>query len=514
MSRQTLRDLAVSVSLANLCYVGVWDEVLTLDRNSYLRDISAASLVATMLNVLLLGLAFAGAMTLVRRSGSARALWAAKAGFLLVALLPLMQIFPDLHIIKVARFVSRALETPNHQIRGSELNPLFPLLAMGLWPARSVKVTRAVVAFLLPLTLVTFGRAGWRLAARDVTAANADRPLAPPATRPAHTAPRVIILLFDEMDFRLTYSARPPAIALPELDRLRTEAFFASQAFPPGRRTEISVPGLLTGRRVTADRRRGTDTLLVTFAGESDTVSWAGQPNLFDDARALGYDAGVVGWYHPYCRVFTRRLRRCFWLPHADAIVRAQGRGVARQMLHLFRGLSPLADRRRHIEDYRRHLEAARAAVLDTSLGLLFVHFPVPHNPPIYDAQDDELTTHNYHLDGYYDNLELADLTLGVLRRDLEGAGLWDRTTIVLTADHSRRAGEDDWRVPFMVKLAGQRAGGMAYRTPFTTIVLHDLTLALLRGEISGGLDAWIDRWRAAHPQSIDTGSRSTLTAR
>jgi len=216
VSRQRLRDVTVSVSLANLCYLAAWDEVLTVNRNSYLRDISAASLVAVMLDVLLLSMAFAGAVTLVRRSGSARALWVAKAAFLLVALLPLMTVVPDLHVARLMQFCYRVLETPDHQIQGSELNPLLPLLAIGLWPARSVKVTRFVVAFLLPLTLVTFGRAGWRLAAGGITAANADRPLAPPLPRPAHAAPRVIILLFDEMDFGLAYSERPAGIPLPE----------------------------------------------------------------------------------------------------------------------------------------------------------------------------------------------------------------------------------------------------------------------------------------------------------
>ncbi len=514
MSRQLLRDVTVSVSLANLCYIGAWDEVLTVNPNSYLRDISAASLVAVMLDVLLLGIAFAGAVTLVRRSGSTRALWVAKAGFLLIALLPLMNVVPDLHVARLMQFFYRVLETPDHQIQGSELNPLFPLLAIALWPARSVKVTRFVVAFFLPLTLVTFGRAGWRLAAGGITAANADRPLAPPLPRPARAAPRVIILLFDEMDFGLAYSERPAGIPLPELDRLRAEGFFATQAFSPGRRTEVSIPSLLTGRPVTWDRRQGTDTLSVTFAGTSDTVSWADQPNLFDRARALGYNAGIVGWYHPYCRLFGQHLTRCFWLPHRGAILRARVQGLPRQMLELFRNLSPIADRRRHIEDHLRLLAEARAAVADTSLGLVFVHLPIPHDPAIYHWEDDRLTVLNYHMDGYYDNLVLADRTLGVLRRDLEGPGLWDRTTVLLTSDHSQRAGQyADWRVPFVVKLAGQRRGGPCYRKPFNTVALHDLTLALLRGDVSAGLAPWLDRRRASSAQSIVTGSRSTVTA-
>ncbi|HEY3278983.1 MAG TPA: sulfatase-like hydrolase/transferase [Gemmatimonadales bacterium] len=494
--RQPLRDLVVGVSLANLCFIGVWDEVLTVNANSYLRDVSAASVWAVILDTLLLGVALAGAMTLVRRTHSPRLLTFAKAAFLLVLFLPIMRVWDDLHFIHVTSFFSRVLETPDHEVRASELNPLLPLLLCAAWPARSVRVGRAVVAFLFPLTFVTVGRAAWRLATSDITAANADHALATPVGHAAAT-PRVIVLLFDEMDFRLAYAERPPGLLLPELDRLRAEALFATQAFPPGRRTEVSVPALLTGRPVNGDQRRGTDTLLLTFAGSDAPVSWGAAPGLFQSVHTLGYNAAVVGWYHPYCRIFAAHLARCFWRPHADAIVRARGNGLGRQMVDEIRSLSPLADRRRHIEDYDRLLAEAGAAVTDTSLQFVFVHLPVPHNPVIYDRDSGTLTVHNYSVYGYHDNLALADHTLGVLRRALEGAGGWDRATIIVTADHSRRAGERDLRIPFLVKLAGQRGPGPVYRRPFNTIAMHDLTLALLRAEIRSGdrLARWLDEW-------------------
>ncbi|MGH7569965.1 MAG: hypothetical protein ACREL9_13520, partial [Gemmatimonadales bacterium] len=176
------RDLAVGVSLANLCFIGVWDELLTVGGNGYLRDVSATSVVAVLLDVLLLGAAFAGAVTLARRAESPYPLRAVKAAFLLVALLPVMRVYDEFQFFKLAQFVSRAVETPDHQIRLSELSPLVPLAVFALWPTRSVRVVRTLVLFLFPLTLVTFGRAGWRLATGDLTAANADRALAVPLT--------------------------------------------------------------------------------------------------------------------------------------------------------------------------------------------------------------------------------------------------------------------------------------------------------------------------------------------
>ncbi|MGH7569712.1 MAG: hypothetical protein ACREL9_12240, partial [Gemmatimonadales bacterium] len=93
------------------------------------------------------------------------------------------------------------------------------------------------------------------------------------------------------------------------------------------------------------------------------------------------------------------------------------------------------------------------------------------------------------------------------LRRELEAAALWDRTTVVLISDHSRRAGERDTRVPFVVKLAGQGGGPgdtLTYRKPFNSIALHDLALAVLGGELTGPspatLATWLDRWRERSP--------------
>src|SRR2546423_46880 len=60
------------------------------------------------------------------------------------------------------------------------------------------------------------------------------RPVDPaPRAQPARSLRRVVWLMFDELDQRITFEARPPGLELPELDRLRRESLYADAARPP-----------------------------------------------------------------------------------------------------------------------------------------------------------------------------------------------------------------------------------------------------------------------------------------
>ena len=82
----------------------------------------------------------------------------------------------------------------------------------------------------------------------------------------------------------------------------------------------------------------------------------------------------------------------------------------------------------------------------------------------------------------------------------MEAAGNWDSSTVLFTSDHHFRQdvvidGKRDSRIPFMLKLAGQKEG-IVYGTPFNTVLTGDLLLAVLRGEVTSATGAveWIDR--------------------
>ncbi|MGH7341511.1 MAG: hypothetical protein ACREKH_13555, partial [Candidatus Rokuibacteriota bacterium] len=88
------------------------------------------------------------------------------------------------------------------------------------------------------------------------------------------------------------------------------------------------------------------------------------------------------------------------------------------------------------------------------------------------------------------------------LRETMERAGTWETTHVIVSSDHWWRDardfyGQTDQRVPFLVKLAGQRAG-VRYGGTFNTVITGPLVLELLDGRLRDpeAVIVWLDRHR------------------
>jgi hypothetical protein len=126
---------------------------------------------------------------------------------------------------------------------------------------------------------------------------------------------------------------------------------------------------------------------------------------------------------------------------------------------------------------------------VDRNLNLIFVHFPIPHDPYLSGRPPRGKSLFYSSVGQYFDSLELVDRTLGVLRRELEAAGLWTQSTILVSSDHSHRRsrvidGKTDPRVPFLLKLAGV-SQPVTFAGHVHTVWSKDLLLEILRGKIS-----------------------------
>ncbi|HSE98210.1 MAG TPA: hypothetical protein VLD57_08105, partial [Blastocatellia bacterium] len=106
------------------------------------------------------------------------------------------------------------------------------------------------------------------------------------------------------------------------------------------------------------------------------------------------------------------------------------------------------------------------------------------------------------------------DHTLGEIRAEMEQAGTWDETVVIVTSDHWWRASlwkqhyvwtdedtpftdDSDHRIPFVLKLANQ-SRPFDYHNEFNTVLTRELILALLRGDVTTPEDVaeWLDRHR------------------
>ena len=401
------------------------------------------------------------------------------------------------------------------------------------WEARfEVVVKFASRLLLLPAmsgALVLCGVAwfGWQARSlnAEFTTRHAER------TEAAREAkPRIIWILFDELSYQQVYERRFAGLSLPAFDALAAQSTVFTHTVPAGIMTELILPSLMTGTRVSTLRSSADGKQL--YLRRSKTDAWQRfdeHDSVFQDALNLNYGTAVVGWFNPYCRILPDVLDRCFWTFGASAnaltfpratfqsnlttpLMQFVGTGPGYRIMSFFRRAPRIEqlDAEQHISDYV-YLEAAADHLLDDrSAGFSLIHLPVPHPFGIYDRKADKFVTMNA---SYLDNLALADKLMGHIRGRLEKSGQWDDSTIVVMGDHSWRTellwggsslwtkeeevashgGKFDDRPAYVVKLPYQQSGSRI-DAAFDALETRKLFDALLSQKIRNADDllAWV----------------------
>ncbi len=506
--RERTVDLLACLSVATLWFSQARREVLFLaDWGFYNRaPLAAPVLWAFLLNIVgltAIGFLCAQMIRHVRRPAGRRLAALTAAATLLIAL-------------NFVRMTHATIDRWMDAIGGPGLLALTVLmLAASLgWPDRALRVIRGLALGASPLAVLTLGHALWmflEVAAGPVWRTADPAPLgrAPPSLR------RVVWLVLEELDQRITFEARPTGLELPELDRLRRESLYADAARPPAGVSEVSMPALITGRPVVAVTPVSPNDLELTFS-DGKAVRWSAHPNVFARARAMGYDTAVIGWHLPYPRVLGGSLGLADWRP-SHTHEQARGDTFGQTLLNQWGSLAPPANVRRLVSQRATELgDLAIRTAADDRFGLVLLHLPVPRPPGIYDRATARLTPWNFTGagGGYLDNLALVDRMITNLRRGLQRAGLGDRTWLVVSAAQWWRASkrydaQEDHRVPFLVRPPD---GGRAAHVDavFSTLVTHDLVLAILRGSIrdTGDIAAWLARTPVAPPRDYTSAGR------
>jgi hypothetical protein len=507
-----LRRLPICAAFACTCFLNSWVELAQDDSYYFARYSPLQTVIVPVLcwEALLTAIVFA-AWTVARNNGWTR--YGAAHVVLLTAC-----VFP----LGIAAIAATRLApfNPLPLLRNRLFLPA-ALLACGallVWAITHIRaasrLARNVLLGATPILLLATVQ-GLRTGLRFPVAAYADGNPAPVLPTPPNRA-RVVWIVFDELSQEIAFSRRPPSLRLPEFDRLRAHSFYAEAAHSPSNTTRDSMPALIGGRAVESAEPATPANLLLRTAGDPQGHPWPAMPSIFDTARSLGFNTGVSGWYHPYGRVLQRSLTRCYWTPiwlnsgmeelFAPQSLLANMRDRAAMQLdalplvgHL-PGMFPGARHRREkIRRYTWLLAHAKELAVDPSLGLVLLHLPVPHPPPISSRTTGQFTSRIGN--SYLDSVALADAALGSLRRAMEEAGVWDRTAVLVSADHGWRTatwrGGPGWTaedetaanqptggVPFVLKLPGQKAS-VSYPAPFNTVATARLIAAVLRGELT-----------------------------
>ena len=473
-----LGRILIAVSLANLCFISSWQRRL-YGSSFFSPSWSWADVASLFLNVLLLALLLYLLLAISKKITLGGWGWEG-----LVYCIPLFA------VVNVARRIA----FPYHgRVAAAVLVALPPAIGIAVVVFR--RRLLPAVEFILMALVILFPVNLFRL---TLVAAKYHRPppLAARIVPPAAPGPRVVWMVFDEMDYALSFPRRPADLRLPQFDQLRANSLFATDAHQPASDTEKALPSIISGRDISGfPEAQGRQTLLVRFSPQGAAQDWAGAPNIFADARAASVNVGIVGWYLPYCRMFAKVITDCYWEPIYSSVTDTPAFG--RSFVDELDALTPLESRVRLIQRLRHMVKAADTMANDPQLGLVFIHLPVPHAPEIYDRRSGRLTPYALHKDWFFDNLVIADQTLGQIRSSMQRTGLWDKSAIILTSDHSLREGmmahpHPVPLVPFMVKMPGQ-SRGTTFDSPFTTEIIRPLVEAILRGEVTAAnLPDWM----------------------
>lgn len=141
---------------------------------------------------------------------------------------------------------------------------------------------------------------------------------------------------------------------------------------------------------------------------------------------------------------------------------------------------------RHHVQTIRRLVKAATRMAARPDLDFVFIHLPAPHGPFVFDRRTGQPDAWSWpKVDGYLDNLYLADRIFGEIREGMERAGVWDRSVVLVTGDHGYRGApllgfpREDLHVPFMLKTLPGQSVPLDPAAPLATIhtgkILADL---------------------------------------
>jgi hypothetical protein len=418
------RDVLLALSLANLHFLPTWTSLLATENLLYSTTLVPRTVALTScifgLAAVLFGLMQVGRRLRRRNDGF-------KHLFLLALVVPVDWARTQAPLV-IHRFRPQALGA----LGEASLEAL--MLGLGVLavlvylrsPDRVRHVLQRGALVLLPILPVCLVQVLYTERSLRV------RPTAPAHARVARQSPKVFWLVLDEMDYPIAFTGRPVGFALPNLDRLRGEALFATAAQSPATLTSLSVPTYLTGRQFDRFSPIAADDALLSYRpgspssasgqarGQERTMRWRSTETVFDRIGAVGLNGAVASaGFADYCRVFARRLTRCasnitppsFWrlvaltlVSHPSLSHRTLGlHGRIRDLSIHLQGPARLADQLNIVESTRQFLA-------DSSLAFVFGHVMLPHPPYLGGVPP-----------SYYGNLTLADSVVGVLRRPGRG---------------------------------------------------------------------------------------------
>ena len=472
-------DLVAAISLANLCLLLVWRELIYADPSDryFTIEFSPPQYVAALLNLAWLSAVFYLGVRAFRRATS---VW---ARIVLVGALGIALTAPLNYIRLLFKFQERQLfALVEHRALLFVVLVGVGVLALAVLRFWRISLTALYILLiaLAPFAAMNVIRSAWAaITTSPVHAAAAQR-----LASSEYSGRRVVCLIFDELDWRLVFEHPPATLKIPAFRRLMEQSI-VSAARETSNATLSAIPALTTGQMVRDARGVDSRHNVLSVSGQSDRT-WQAMPNVFSDAHSRGARTAIVGFYHPYCRIFAGQYDSCVALPH-DAAHLDPKESIPTTMLAELARLTPIGRRIAAVRVYKSLLAHTTAAAGNPAVDFLFAHVSVPHGPNIWEPNEHRFDYLRLQRDAYFDNVVLADNFLAAVRSEMERAGLWDQTLVLVTSDHGWRhtdlIGEKrDRHIPLLIKAPDQHS-----RIDIEATLAASSARAVIRAAFRGG---------------------------
>ncbi|MBI5707994.1 MAG: sulfatase-like hydrolase/transferase [Armatimonadetes bacterium] len=506
------RDLALALSAANLLFL---PNTLWLLNNRWMvfhaRLPLSVHLTYLFVNILLFALLGYGCIRWVRKSKSP---WPRKIAEFLFLVQFLFTVKGTAGTLMASRttefqFFKSLVKPPGLLIAG----PVFLIVAYVLWKhSRKVtRVLRTVVAALLPIFFIDVLWGVQSVMSVQSGGAMADK--APPKLHPAppQEGLRVVWVILDEWEYRLSFAERPKELNFPAFDRLRSQSLFFSDARSPASRTEFSMPSFFTGKSFKWSVLSSPNklTLKDQQGKESDFRT---HRTLFEEVQDLGRNSALVGIFLPYGRLLGDVTHVTWWQPpgvlgesdnHLENLTQQWALSVGDPFKTMF-------IRKGGIRANELGIAQTQRLIDDPNYSFVFAHLFPPHPPCYWDRRKGGYTAFSFFRSErtmYEDSLLLADNMADRLLDTLLASPLEKNTVFIVTTDHTNRDAEKmelelDARIPCMIRFPGGKAGQADFH--FNNLALHDLVLAIMKGEVKDQdqTAAFLKAWMAKHPET------------
>lgn len=299
---------------------------------------------------------------------------------------------------------------------------------------------------------------------------------------------RVVWVILDELDYRLVLGAPMQNLIyrLDNFQQLASKAVNAREALSPSNATLTSIPSLLIGAQTAGEKRLGSANYQM-IGLDGKPIIFSEENTLFGRVRAHGEEFSIMGFYHPYCIIFTN-ASQCFsdkfgtnkwysalvdWVPSLS-----------------FFGLDPM------FAISEGQLSRIPNMLQRTEDAVTYLHLNIPHLPNYYASKYYGKAYSTDYLNSYLLNLRLADEVLGQIVKQLEDVSANQEVLLIVSGDHGFRAimkSPDEARpVPWIAWRVGA-SDGEEIATTISTVHTAALIEDFLAGKVTSQTE--IARW-------------------